>query len=343
MGSETPNIGIYIPAAGEDGYDQSFAEGMINVDQHDHSGGPNKGLPIATEGLGDFSVTFDKLNANVVDQSVPGSGIGVSGAFPNQLVILDPLKSIYQLAPAAVGFLTLNGLTASARTFQDSSTITWTNANGTGNPQADVNIAGISPVTVPNGGTGLTSLNPYALIAGGITSTANLQQVSGLGTAQQYLGSNGPAALPSWQNLPSPPAQNFQTATLTLTDSQFRNLSGTPQILVPAQGSGKVIVVNSVWAKLNYGGTLPFGSGSSVRLYWGSGSTEVGFVFTTGSFKDSSTSYYYADDTQSSSATGISPSTIENRNVTVSVNSSNFTNGSGSTVSFSCTYSIMQI
>ncbi len=343
MGQTTPAIGIFIPAAGEDGYDQSFAAGMINVDQHDHSGGPNKGLPIATEGLGDFSVTFDKLNINVVDQSVPGSGIGVSGALPNQLVILDPLKSIYQLAPSAVGFLTLNGLTASARTFVDSATVTWTNANGTGNPQADVNIAGLTPVNVANGGTGRTSLSTYDVICGGTTTTGPVQQVSGEGTMGQYLGSNGLNALPSWQTLPAFPTQNFLISTVVLTASQFINLLGTPITIVPAQGAGKVVVVNSIWGKLNYGGTDNFHGGSSVRLYWGNTSSEVGFVFTSGSFKDSSTGYYFADNTQQSSSSGISPSTIENINVNISVNSSNFTGGNGNTVSFSCTYSIMQI
>jgi NOL1/NOP2/fmu family ribosome biogenesis protein len=31
MGQVTPNMGIYIPAAGETNYDASFAAGMINV------------------------------------------------------------------------------------------------------------------------------------------------------------------------------------------------------------------------------------------------------------------------------------------------------------------------
>jgi len=103
MGQTTPNIGIYIVAAGETNYSESVAAGMVNIDQHDHSGGPNKGLPIATEGLGAFAVTFDKLNVNVVD---PTTGIGTSLVLPNQLVMLDPLKSIFQLAPTT-GFLSL--------------------------------------------------------------------------------------------------------------------------------------------------------------------------------------------------------------------------------------------
>jgi hypothetical protein len=57
-----------------------------------------------------------------------------------------------------------------------------------------------SPVTVPNGGTGDTSFTPYAVICGGTTSTSPLQSIAGLGTAGQVLTSNGPGALPTFQN-----------------------------------------------------------------------------------------------------------------------------------------------
>ena len=344
MGQFTPNIGLYIPAAGETNYNDAFAQGMINLDQHDHTGGPNKGLPITSSGLADFSVTYNKLNSNVVD---PLTGIGVNSTpgLQNQLQILGILRNLFQLASSGsnTGFVSMNGTTVAARTFQNTSSVTWTNADGiAGDPSAVVNIAGISPVPVANGGTGVTSLSPYDIILGGTSSTNPVQQVSGEGTLDQYLASTGPLSIPIWKTLPTV-TQNFQIATVTLTASQFRNLSGTPIVVVPAQGAGKVVVVNSIWGKLNYGGSDNFHSGSSVRLYWGSSSTEVGFVFTSGSFTDSSNGYYYADDTQSSSSTGIPLATIENRNVTVSVNSSNFTGGNGNTVSFSCTYSVMQI
>lgn len=59
-------------------------------------------------------------------------------------------------------------------------------------------ITGIS--TVPHGGTGLSTLTAYALMAAGTTTTGNMQQVSGVGTSGQVLTSNGAAALPTWQN-----------------------------------------------------------------------------------------------------------------------------------------------
>src|SRR5574338_34789 len=113
MGQTTPNVGIYIPAAGETNYDASFAAGMVNVDQHDHSGGPNKGVPIDTSGIADGSITYQKLNANVADNT---TGIGTNvGPLANQLMILGLLKNIYQIATAS-GFISKDGSNAHART-----------------------------------------------------------------------------------------------------------------------------------------------------------------------------------------------------------------------------------
>ncbi len=56
---------------------------------------------------------------------------------------------------------------------------------------------------VPGGGTGLATLTAYALMAGGTTSTGNMQQVSGLGSAGQVLTSAGAGALPTWSAVPA--------------------------------------------------------------------------------------------------------------------------------------------
>ncbi|MBP6892542.1 hypothetical protein KBB68_03080 [Candidatus Babeliales bacterium] len=56
-----------------------------------------------------------------------------------------------------------------------------------------------SPAASTFGGTGNSSLTAYALITGGTTSTAPLQQISGTGSSGQVLTSNGAGALPSWQ------------------------------------------------------------------------------------------------------------------------------------------------
>ena len=65
---------------------------------------------------------------------------------------------------------------------------------------------------VEGGGTGLDSLTAYALMAGGTTSTGDMQQVSGLGSAGQVLTSAGAGALPTWASLP---ANSFPWSVIT--------------------------------------------------------------------------------------------------------------------------------
>jgi hypothetical protein len=145
MGQTTPNISIYIPAAGETNYDQSFAAGMMNIDQHDHTGGPNRGVPISTGGIADVSITYQKLNANVVD---PTTGIGTNvGPLANQIAALGILKNLYQL-PTATGFISKNGSAVAARTFQGTpNQIAITNPDGvSGNPTFSIP----APLLVPN-------------------------------------------------------------------------------------------------------------------------------------------------------------------------------------------------
>lgn len=54
-------------------------------------------------------------------------------------------------------------------------------------------------LTVPGGGTGVTSATAYAVLCGGTTSTGAFQSVSGVGSSGNVLTSNGAGALPTWQ------------------------------------------------------------------------------------------------------------------------------------------------
>jgi hypothetical protein len=74
--------------------------------------------------------------------------------------------------------------------------------------------AGTLPVAA--GGTGITSTTPYAIIAGGTTSTGTLQQVSSLGSSGQVLTSGGAGTLPTWQT-PSGGATKAQAIAYAMT------------------------------------------------------------------------------------------------------------------------------
>lgn len=137
MGQTTQYLGIYIPAAGESNYDQAFSQGMFNIDNHDHTGGPNKGKPITTTALGDGSVTYAKLNTNVADATT-GIQAG-AGALANQLQLIGILPNIFTLGnAAATGFIVKNsaGVTAVVRTITGTTNqIAVTNGDGAaGNP-----------------------------------------------------------------------------------------------------------------------------------------------------------------------------------------------------------------
>lgn len=127
MGTTTANISLYIPSAGETNYNASFMQGMINLDQHDHSGPPYNGVPLSSGGLANFSVTYQKLNSNVAQIS---TGIGFNASLPNQLALLGILPSIYNGGVSWTGgFAAFNGSTASTHVLSGTS-VTVTNGNG---------------------------------------------------------------------------------------------------------------------------------------------------------------------------------------------------------------------
>jgi hypothetical protein len=198
MGQITPNMGIYIPAAGETNYDASFAAGMVNIDQHDHSGGPNKGVPIATSGIADGSITYPKLNANVADNTT--GLLTHTGGLANQLYLAPIFSNLFGLS-AGAGVLAHNGTTVFDRTLTGTTNqIAVTNGNGSAaNPTF-----GFSPIS--------TNTTQPSFLA-----TAALQSnVTGDGTAYTVIFS-------------AVSANNFD---------QGSNFDGTSTFTVPVGGAG---------------------------------------------------------------------------------------------------------
>lgn len=74
--------------------------------------------------------------------------------------------------------------------------------------KGDVNINSLMlvvPLEVTEGGTGRDSHTAFAVICGGITSTDPQQSIASVGTIDQLLTSNGPGALPTFQDSNSLP------------------------------------------------------------------------------------------------------------------------------------------
>ena len=78
MGDVTPNMGIFIPSSGEDLYRASYAGGQNNIDLHQHTGAPDGGLPIGSDGLQDEAITPDKLSLQVRQAANYIANLGMS-------------------------------------------------------------------------------------------------------------------------------------------------------------------------------------------------------------------------------------------------------------------------
>ena len=76
-GDYTPNMSIYKPASSEELYGTAFASGLDKVDVHDHTGAPDKGVQIPTDGLVDGCVTPPKMSKQYIDKIIGDEGSGI--------------------------------------------------------------------------------------------------------------------------------------------------------------------------------------------------------------------------------------------------------------------------
>jgi len=85
MGTTTPNMSIYKPSSGEDLYNDSYKIGMDNIDAHDHSGAPNNGVQIGTNGIQDGAITPEKLSQDIFRENT----IQTTDATPTEIASID--------------------------------------------------------------------------------------------------------------------------------------------------------------------------------------------------------------------------------------------------------------
>jgi hypothetical protein len=157
----------------------------------------NAGTPTATTLGGDASIgatgslIVNKIQGTSVTGTT-GTGNVVLSAAPTLTGLLSGGSASFSSTIAASNF---SGSSSGTNTGDQTITLTG-DVTGSGTGSFATTLA---TVTVPKGGTGLTTMTAYAVLAGGTTSTGALQQVSGLGTSGQVLTSNGTGALPTWQ------------------------------------------------------------------------------------------------------------------------------------------------
>jgi hypothetical protein len=135
-------------------------------------------------GPGSTTATLATVNSNVGSF---GSQSQISTFTVNGKGLVTAAGNTTITAPAG----SLTGTTLASNVVSSSLTSIGTISSGTWNGSV------IGPVY---GGSGLNSNVAYELLAGGTVANGNFQQVSGVGSSGQVLTSNGPSALPTWQN-----------------------------------------------------------------------------------------------------------------------------------------------
>lgn len=161
-----------------------------------------------------------------------------------------------------------------------------------------------NPVTVPQGGTGDATLTAYAVLAGGTTSTAAVQSVSGVGTSSQVLVSNGAAALPTWQAAPT----GSWTLIRTATASASANITFTSSDITATYTQYVAMLQNIT----NATGTVVLNLDFSTN----NGSTYLG----SGYFSGLNSNPYNSTTLTNASSTTTSPLTPSITNTTVPIN-----------------------
>lgn len=85
----TPNMSIYVPINGQQLFSAAFLAGMQNIDDHGHTGAPNDGVPIGTNGIQDGAITPAKLSFTLFDEA----SIETTDATPTNIATVSVLDS----------------------------------------------------------------------------------------------------------------------------------------------------------------------------------------------------------------------------------------------------------
>jgi hypothetical protein len=193
-----------------------------------------------------------------------------------------------------------------------------------------------STATFPSTATGTGKI----LIADGtnwIASTPTYPSTAG--TSGNVLTSNGT----NWVSSAASNASGYITVTGSLTNSQIKNLHGTPITLVSAPGVGFIILPILAYAKFNYGGNNAFttGANQNITLYL-STSFNTTIVLLSPTQLTTTTSQYFGNENAANNVvTGAENQALILYNTSATEIAGNAANNN--TIAYSITYIILNI
>lgn len=129
------------------------------------------------------------------------------------------------------------------------------------------NLINCTGLPVAGGGTGVASTTAYAVICGGTTTTAALQNVSNIGTSGQVLTSNGAGMLPTFQGLPASFTWNnvnSASATMVANNGYLADYSLLVRLTLPMTAAFGTVI--SVIGYGSGGWTILLNSGQTVQV-----------------------------------------------------------------------------
>lgn len=130
-------------------------------------------------------------------------------------------------------------------------------------------------LAIANGGTNATSM---ATTDGVVYYDGTRLVTTTAGTSGQVLTSNGAGVAPTYQ---AAGGGGILSASLALTNSQVKNLAGTPIQIIAAPGAGNVINIVNLSSVMTYGGTNAFTntSGQPIAAYYGTNTSASNLIF----------------------------------------------------------------
>lgn len=205
----------------------------------------------------DPTTNFEAATKQYVDSAVGGGA---------------PNNATYIVQTPSAGLTNEQAMSALATSLVKNTTVTGIQSIAV--PGTDYYAPGSTDVAVVDGGTGVSSLTPYAVICGGTTNTNPVQSVASVGTSGQVLTSNGAGALPTFQSLVaagslvfigSVTANNSATVNFdNLLTATYDNYVIIAENVVPATNAAQLTAQIGTGATPTYQATNYLGAG----LHW---------------------------------------------------------------------------